>query len=55
MRISEYILVVAISFKISLKLSVRLSISHFFACVVLVLKTLSLYLIQVIIRGKFLF
>ena len=29
MRISEYILVVAISFKISLKLSVRLSISHF--------------------------
>ena len=29
MRISEYILVVAISFKISLELSVRLSISHF--------------------------
>ena len=29
MRISEYIFVVAISFKISLKLSVRLSISHF--------------------------
>ena len=30
MRISEYILVVDISFKISLKLSVRLSISPFY-------------------------
>ena len=56
MRISEYILIVAISFKISLKLSVRSFVDKpFFACVFLVLKNLSLCLIQVIVRRKFLF
>ena len=55
MRISEYIFVVAISFKISLKISVRLSINHFLLACFCFKKNLSFYLIQVIIRGKFLF
>ena len=49
MKISEYILVVDISFITSLKFSIRLLISHFLlAC--FWLKNLSLYLIQVVIQ-----